>query len=171
MIFGTDYRDKHGFVFGKIIIWVCFVVFVGDRYYLDSCIWLNLFKKEMSRDGGFSYWEIVLDFLENVDERRGMIYVSSIVLKELYFIMKKDFWKAKKFFKECEFVRIIKTAEKDYDLARDFEREDSAEISFYDYLHVAIVKRLGCCLVTRDGDLIDFAKDKVEVDKPEELIC
>ena len=143
---------------------------MGDRYYLDSCIWLNLFKKEVGGDLGFPHWEMALDFLENVDDEDGIIYVSSIVLKELYFVMKKDFWKAKKFFGECDFVRVIKTAEEDYDLARDFERVDSAKISFYDYLHVAILKRLGCCFVTRDKDLIEFVGDKIEVSKPEDLI-
>jgi predicted nucleic acid-binding protein len=143
---------------------------MSENYYLDSCIWLNLFKKEIGGDRRFPYWGIALDFLENVDDKGGVIYVSGIVLKELYFVMGKDFWKAKKFFKENGFVEIIKTSRIDYNLARDFEDKDLARISFYDYLHVAVAKRLNCCFVTRDKDLIEFAKRKIEIGKPENLI-
>ncbi|MBT4538739.1 hypothetical protein HOI26_00900 [Candidatus Woesearchaeota archaeon] len=44
------------------------------------------------------------------------------------------------------------------------------KISFYDYLHVAISKRLNIPLITRDKDLIIFAKKHIEVYRPEELI-
>ena len=143
---------------------------MNNKYYLDSCIWLNLFKKEVGGDREFPHWEIALDFLENVEEREGVIYVSSIVLKELYFTMKGNFWIAKKFFKENEFIEVIKTTSGDYDLARDFERDNSSRLSFYDYLHVAIAKGLDCCLVTRDRDLIEFTNGKIKVCRPEDLI-
>ena len=143
---------------------------MGEKYYLDSCIWLNLFKREGDARKGVPYWEIALNFLENVEEGNGVVYVSTIVLKELHFILGKDFWRVQKFFKESGFINIIKTAREDYDLAREFEEEDSARISFYDYLHVAIAKRLGCYFLTRDQDLIEFAGDKIEVCKPEDLI-
>ncbi len=38
------------------------------------------------------------------------------------------------------------------------------------YLHVAIAKRLNIPLITRDKDLIIFAKKHVDVYKPEDLI-
>ena len=65
---------------------------------------------------------------------------------------------------------MIKTVPEDYDLARKFEDEEEIKISFYDYLHVAISKRLNIPLITRDKDLITFAKKDIEVYRPEELI-
>ena len=65
---------------------------------------------------------------------------------------------------------MIKTVPEDYDLARKFEDEEEIKISFYDYLHVAISKRLNIPLITRDKDLITFAKKHIEVYRPEELI-
>ena len=84
--------------------------------------------------------------------------------------MDRNFQKIKDYFKQSDFIEIIKTKNEDYNLARKFEVEDNSKISFYDYLHVAIVKRLGCVFLTRDKDLIEFAKNKIQVNKPEELI-
>ena len=143
---------------------------MSDKYYLDSCIWLNLFKKEGDARKGISYWEIALNFLERVENEGGVIYVSTIVLKELYFVVGKDFGRVKRFFMDCDFIEIVKTTGGDYDLARNFEKEDLGRISFYDYLHVAITRRLSCSFLTRDKDLIRFADNRIKVGKPEDLI-
>ena len=75
-----------------------------------------------------------------------------------------------KFFKDNESIKMIKTVPEDYNLARKFESEEKFKISFYDYLHIAIAKRLNIPLITRDKDLIIFAKKHIEVCRPEELI-
>lgn len=134
-------------------------------YYVDSCIWLNLFKKEGDATRGVPYWKLAKDFFEQGNK----IIISTIVLKELSFIV-KDFNQTMKFFKDSDFIKIIKTNSEDYDLARKFEDEEESKISFYDYLHVAIAKRLNIPLITRDRDLIDFAKKQIKVYKPEDLI-
>ena len=35
-------------------------------YYVDSCIWLNLFKKEGDTTKGTPYWKLAKDFLEMI---------------------------------------------------------------------------------------------------------
>ena len=137
-----------------------------QAYYLDSCIWLNLFKKEENQ--GINYWRIALDFLEKCGEN-GNIIVSTIVLKEISFKLGEKFLEVKQMFNESGFIKIMKTTSDDYVLARIFE-QDHRLLSFYDYLHVAIAKRLAIPLITRDKDLIEFAKKYVVVYKPEELI-
>ncbi len=139
------------------------------EHYLDSCIWLNLFKKEGDPTKGVPYWKIAKDFIEQVEDEKGTIIVSTIVLKELYFKLEEKFDSVKQFFKEADHIKIIKTTNEDYNLAREFEQSHGL-ISFYDYLHVAIAKRLGIPLITRDRDLMDFAKNHVEVFKPEQLL-
>lgn len=75
-----------------------------------------------------------------------------------------------KFFKDNNDIKLIKTQPEDYDLARKFESKEKFKISFYDYLHIAIAKRLNIPLITRDKELIEFAKKYIEVFKPEDLI-
>lgn len=140
------------------------------NYYLDTCIWLNLFKKEVSLTEKIPYWKIVLDIIESIVKANGIIYVSTIVLKELYFISPENFKQITRYFKQSDFIKLIKTTPEDYNLARTFEKEDGAKISFYDYLHIAIVKRLSCVFVTRDKDLIKFSENKINVTVPENLI-
>lgn len=135
-------------------------------YYVDSCIWLNLFKKEGDETKGVPYWKLAKDFIE--DENN--IIVSTIVIKELSFKIEEKLNYVMKFFKDNESIKMIKTVPEDYDLARKYEDEEELKISFYDYLHVAISKRLNIPLITRDKDLIAFAKKHIEVYRPEELI-
>lgn len=131
-------------------------------YYLDTCIWLNIFKKESNH---LQYWKIAIEFITKVNSN---VAISTIVLKELEYKTKNKFKIIKDFFKNSSYV-IIKTTNEDYELARKFEYEHKL-LSFYDYLHIAICKRLNLILVTRDKTLIDFAKQHIEVYKPEDLI-
>jgi len=135
-------------------------------YYVDSCIWLNLFKKEGDQTKGVPYWKLAKEFLE----QNNQLIISTIVLKELSYKLENQFEEKLKFFKDTEFVKIIKTTQEDYELAREFENEEDFKISFYDYLHVAIAKRLDVPLITRDKDLMDFAIKHIKVFKPEDLI-
>ena len=63
----------------------------------------------------------------------------------------------------------MKTIPENFELARKFEQEYKT-LSFYDYLHVAIAKRLNAILITRDKDLTEFAKSHVKVFKPEDFL-
>ncbi len=138
-------------------------------YYVETCIWLNLFKKEGDSIKGIPYWELAKDFIEQVEKQNNSIIVSTIVLKELYFTARGKFNIIKKFFKDTNYIKIIKTTPEDYNQARKWEQEHGL-LSFYDYIHLAITKRLNIPLITRDRDLIDFAENYVEVFKPEDLI-
>ena len=139
------------------------------KYYLDTCIWLNLFKKEGDSTKGIPYWKLARDFIEQVEEQNEKIVVLTIILKELYFTAKNKFSKIHKFFRETEYIEIVKTTPEDYICARKWEQEYKT-LSFYDYLHIEIAKRLNIPLITRDEDLIKFAKSHINIFKPEELI-
>lgn len=36
------------------------------RFYLDTCIWMNLFKKEGNPEKGVPYWKIAKEFINNL---------------------------------------------------------------------------------------------------------
>ncbi|MFH1408626.1 MAG: PIN domain-containing protein [Nanoarchaeota archaeon] len=114
---------------------------INRRIYFDSCIWLNLFKKEVDLRKGISYWKLSKALIEQIEEDKGFIVVSTIVLKELSCILGNKYHLVMHYFKEAECIKIIKTMNDDYDLARQFEQAHGF-LSFYDYLHVAIAKRL-----------------------------
>lgn len=143
------------------------------KYYIDSCIWLNLFKKEGDPSkGSRSYWKIAKDFIESVlfSDKKEIIY-SGFVLKELKFKLSESLFKEKlRFLKGEEKFKFAKAIEGDYALSRNLEEESDYEISFFDCLHIALCKRLNLILVTRDADLIEFAQKYILVVKPEDLI-
>ena len=141
-------------------------------FYLDSCIWLNLFKKEGNATKGVPYWEIAKEFIEKVmfSKNEEIIY-SGLILREIKFkIGNEDRLKEKLLFlKEEDKFRFVEVTEEDYSFARKLESELKYELSFYDCLHIAICKRLNFILVTRDKDLIRIARRYILVEKPENL--
>ena len=139
------------------------------EYYVDSCIWLNLFKKEGDPAKGIPYWKLAQDFVKQVEEKGDTIFVSTIVFKELTFKLDEKLGEVKKYFEESEFITTIKTTVEDYSRARRWEQEHK-RLSFYDYLHIAISQRLNIILITRDRELIEFAQKHITVFKPEELL-
>ena len=129
-------------------------------YYIDSNIWLNLFKKEGDPTKGVPYWKIAKDFLEQVIFSEHQIAYSGFVLKELKYNLKdrRLFEEKKKFLEdESKFV-FVKAKVEDYDYARKLESEHNFILSFFDCIHIAICQRLGFFLVTRDKLLMKIAK-------------
>ncbi len=135
-------------------------------FYIDSCIWLNLFRKEGDESKGIPYWIYAKQFLE----KDYQIIVTPLIIREVSFKLRDKLTAIIQFFKDHEFIRIIKVESKDYELARIYEKEDTYNLGFYDYLHVAIARRLDIPLITRDKELIIFARKYIQVYKPEELL-
>lgn len=137
-------------------------------YYFDTCIWINLFKKEGDASKGVPYWKIAFDFIEYIEKTGGIIAISAIVFKELRFRLNEDFADAEKFLAEKECIEIIDVDAQDYNLARLFERKHLM-LSFYDYLHTAISQRRGFLLITRDKALLEFASKHLTAFRPEDV--
>lgn len=143
------------------------------KYYIDSCIWLNLFKKEGDSKKGRPYWEIARDFIDKIRLLdNSEIAYSKIVLREIEFKLKDKnvFTKSKSVLEREIKPRLIRVETSDYTFARKLESELKYELSFYDCIHIAICKRLNLILVTRDKDLIKFAGKYVIAEKPEHLV-
>jgi predicted nucleic acid-binding protein len=141
-------------------------------FYVDSVIWLNLFKKEGDPAKGVPYWKIAKDFTEKIifSQDEEIVY-SGFILKEMKFKLDENTFKEKQmFFKEEEKIRFVKATEEDYSFARKLESDVKYEISFFDCLHIAICKRLNLIFVTRDELLIKIARKFIQADKPENLL-
>lgn len=140
------------------------------NYYVDTCIWLNLFKKETDKTGKIQYWQIAEDFIKQVvfSENNRIVY-SGIVLRELQIKLGNYYEEKRRFFDETKFIKID-TIPDDKILARKLESKYNFEISFYDLLHLTLAKRLNLVLVTRDRQLISIAtENNVTAIMPEQL--
>lgn len=138
-------------------------------FYVDSCIYLNLWQKEESNEKQF--WRYALQFFDAVERAKEIIFFSGFVLKELSFILHPEEFLLKKqiFTDDARFKRIIAT-NGDYNTARKFESEAHFEISFFDCMHLVLAKRANAVLITRDKKLTDFALSKdCLVAKPEDI--
>lgn len=136
---------------------------------MDSCIWLNLFKKEESASKGVPHWKIAEDFIKQVKTENCLIFVSQMVTREISFKLEDKSELVEEFFNNNYYIRIVNAMPEDYSFARQLESESDFDISFYDCLHIAICRRMSLILVTRDRLLIDFAKYYIAVSKPEDL--
>ena len=137
------------------------------KLYLDSCIWLNLFKQEIGNNFNKPFYRYCYNILINQD---FIIFYSRIIIKEIKYVLRNNLlFKRKK-----EFIvfyhTYINLYKRDYELAREFEELDRANLSFYDYLHISICKNNKFILITRDNDMIEFAKKHIIVYKPEEIL-
>ncbi len=141
-------------------------------FYLDSCIWLNLFKEEGDPTKGVPYWKIAKDFIKKIMfSKNDEIVYTGFVLKELKYKLDEEIFNEKLLFlKSEEKFRFIKATEEDYSFARKLESESHYEISFFDCLHISVCKRIKSILITRDEELIKFSKKYIEVNKPENLL-
>lgn len=132
------------------------------KYYVDSCIYLNLWKKE--KNGGDLAGMAKKFFEQTTDDT---IYFSGFVLREIKYKLPYQFYIVKiSLFKEHHFKELI-ARKKDYRRSRMFERISNFSISFFDCMHLAI--RTNSILITRDKKLITFANRYCLALRPEDL--
>ncbi len=139
-------------------------------YYVDSCIYLNLWKKEVD-DFGNLLWKFAKEFFEKAEDENSIIYYSGFLLKELMFLLStEEYLNKRELFESSPSFKKVMLSSEEYDLARKIKNENS-QISFYDIVHMLLAKKTGSILITRDKLLIEIAKlFSVEARKPEEIL-
>lgn len=138
-------------------------------YYVDSCIYLNLWKKEIDEYGN-PLWKFAKEFFEKAENECSIIYYSGFLLKELMFILSTEEYLDKRdLFESSPNFKKVLLSKEEFDLARKIKNE--IQISFYDVIHLLLAKKTGSIFITRDKLLIEFAKNiNVETKKPEEIL-
>ncbi len=139
--------------------------------YVDTCIWLNLFKKEGNVTKGVPYWKIAEDFFQCVfSSFSSEILTSGIVTREAEIQLLESQYNSFLDFLEQHTVKIVTVLDEDKKNARKLESSYNFTAGFYDLLHLCIAKRLGAVLVTRDKGLLLLCKENnVVACRPEEL--
>jgi len=141
-------------------------------FYVDACIYLNLWQQEGDDRFGIPYWKIALDFFEKFDGKDAIFYFSGFLLKELEHILSKEEFQGKRaLFESSPNFKRLYLSDKELKQARKIESDMGYEISFYDIIHMLLAKKSKSILVTRDRKLLDVSRRYgVEADKPEDLL-
>lgn len=139
-------------------------------YYVDSCVYLNLWQKEKSKLGR-PLWKFAKNFFEKVEREDSLIYYSGFLLKELSFILTENEFAQKRLMLEASFnFKKIKLTLNEYELARKIEVKNK-NIGFYDIIHMLLAKKTKSILITRDKEFLKLAKKfKINAKKPEEIL-
>lgn len=141
-----------------------------NSFYIDTCIYLNLWKKEGNESKGKPYWKIAKEFFEKYDHE--IIYYSGFILKEMKYILNKDkFDEKRKFFQTKPNFKKVLISETDLIEVRKIEIETKFMISFFDLIHMILSKKSNSILITRDKELLQISKAyNIAAKKPEELL-
>ena len=139
-------------------------------YYVDSCIYLNLWQKEIT-DTNEELWKYSKEFFEKADSEDSIIYYSGFLLKELMFILTTEEYLQKvELFENSQNFRKVILSKEEFSLVTEIKKKNQ-EVSLYDIIHLFLVKKTNSILITRDKLLIELAKQfSINVKKPEELL-
>ncbi len=135
------------------------------NYYIDTCIWLNLFNSDEVNTKQAKYSkELIKKILFSKNDK---IFYSGFVLRELEFKLKENYEKKKEWFKNEPKLVFIKATEQTYNYARKLEKENNHKISFFDYIHITLTKETNSILITRDKELLETSKKLIIAQTPE----
>ena len=139
-------------------------------YYIDSCIYLNLWQKETD-EAGNPLWKYAEEFFEKADDENSIIYYSGFLLKELLFILTtEEYLNKRELFETSPNFKKVVLSKEEFKLATEIKKKNR-EISFYDIIHILLAKKTNSILITRDKLLMQLAKEySVISKKPEEIL-
>ena len=129
-------------------------------YYADSCIYLNLWKKEVDEYGN-KLWEFAKDFFEKAESEEAIIYYSGFLLKEFLFLLStEEYLQKRELFDSSPNFKKVMLSKEEYESAGKISKANR-QLSFYDVIHMLLAKKTSSILVTRDKLLIpNFSKFK-----------
>jgi len=138
-------------------------------YYVDTCIYVNLWQKETGRHGQ-PFWRYAAEFFRIIEEKEEILCFSGFVLKEIQFILSpEEFMKKRPAFDLPPFWKIP-ADDYAYSQARELESREQYIISFFDCMHIVLALRSSSVLITRDRKLLEIAKKYCDAATPEEII-
>ena len=65
------------------------------KFYVDTNIYLNLWKKEGDETKGVPYWKLAKDFMDKVEKEGSTIVFTGLILKELQYKLTNEQFKEK----------------------------------------------------------------------------
>ena len=145
-------------------------IVMKKSFYIDSCIYLNLWQREIDPKTGLKFWKIAKDFLQKIEDEDSIILYSGFVLRELEHILGNRFNNKNNIFMDGTNFKKVFADSEEYNFARKLEKEFNYEISFFDCLHITLANKEKAVLITRDEKLIKFGRKYFDIRKPEKFL-
>jgi len=142
-----------------------------QSFYVDTCIYLNLWKKEEDK-AGIPLWFFAQKFFEFVEANNHKLYYSGFVLKELLFnLSPEEYLERREYFDKNKIFRKIEMTKEERDKGISLKGKIKTTCSLYDILNILLAKKSNSVLVTQDKELIKLAKFLgIEAKTPQEAI-
>ena len=143
-----------------------------QNFYVDTCIYLNLWQKEKGIIFGKPFWLIAKEFFEYAENQDSVIYYSGFTLKELYYkLTKNEFIKKKNFIESSPNFFKIALSKNEYERTGEIKIKLNSALSFFDITHLILARKTNSLFITRDKELLKIARRfGVIAKKPEEII-
>jgi len=137
------------------------------KYYVDTCIFLNVWKGEIGPNKRRPFYKISDEFLKEYKKDK---LISTKVLAEIERKLSKAEFKARCF----QLLDELETLDIPEDVIAQAQRmyqDTKKEISFADIIHMLMAEREGAILVTRDRTLMKIAREHyISVASPDALV-
>lgn len=142
-----------------------------QNFYVDTCVYLNLWKKEIDEKGN-PLWLSARNFFELATINNSRIFYSGFILKELLFLIStKDYLEKRGFLEENKMFERVSLTEEEYQEAVNFKNKTKTNCSLFDIIHIILANKTNSILITQDKELLDLAEYfQVMAKKPEEVI-
>jgi predicted nucleic acid-binding protein len=136
------------------------------KYYIDTCIFLNVWKREVGPNKKKPFYLSAHKFLQQYSDK---LLISTAVLYELEKqLTPQEFEERCAQLKKCEIISIPQDVEEQ---AKRIYQEIEERISMSDIIHMLLAEREGAILITRDRALIRTAKEYyITVKRPDDLV-
>lgn len=126
-------------------------------FYVDTCVYLNLWKKEVDENGE-KLWLYAKNFFELAEKTHSKIYYSGFILKEMLFLLStNEYLEKREFFEDSLFEKIVLT-EEEYKKAVKIKNKIISDCSLFDIIHISLAKKTNSILITHDRELIIMAR-------------
>lgn len=136
-----------------------------ERYYLDSCIWIDYFENRSDRFRPLGDWAFSL--IQKIVQDSAQVIISDMTRVELEKQFSSKIVDTILEIIPRELLVIIEASEKQSKEAMTLSKK--LQIPFGDALHGVLARDSGAILVTRDKHFNEMS-DQLTVRKPEELI-
>ena len=137
--------------------------------YVDTCVFLNLWKQEIS-EYGVPLWKRAQQFFDYVEAESVPMIFSPFVIRELRHLAPAEMFATRlRALNERGLLSEVRVNAVDYELARLLHQEAGYGISFFDSMHVALSMRTDAVLITRDRELLAFARGRCRAALPEDF--
>jgi len=138
---------------------------------VDTCIYLNLWKKEIDENGN-PLWIFAKKLFELANLKEYKIFYSGFILKEMLFILSpEEYLEKRAFIEENKIFEKVHLSDEEYKKAIDFKNKASTNCSLFDIVHLLLAKKTNSILITQDKELLRLADYyRIAAKTPQEAI-